>query len=120
MLLVKTEIKNSTIHGIGLFALENIAKGKTIWILETQFDKVFSLKAFKELPNITKEYIMHYSYFHKAKNSHVLCSDNARFFNKSENPNCGGLDENKTIALRDIEAGEELTEIYFNLNELTP
>jgi len=33
-LLFKTEIRNSEIHGKGVFALEDIPKGATYWIFE--------------------------------------------------------------------------------------
>jgi SET domain-containing protein len=118
MLKIKTEIKNSPIHGIGLFALQDVAKGELIWELNTQFDKLFSPDNLAELPELTQNYITHYSYFDKTLNLIVLCSDNARFFNRSENSNCGGEQHDKTIALRDIKEGEELTEIYYNLKEI--
>lgn len=119
MLTIKTKIDKSLIHGIGLFSDEFIIKkGDCVWQLDNRFDKVFSIEEFNLLPKITQEYIMHYSHFDKKLNKHILCSDNARFFNKSENPNIGGDNHLVSIALRDIERGEELTEIYYNFNEL--
>lgn len=118
MLLVRTKIKNSNIHGIGLFADEFIYKGTVIWRLQKGFDIILSKEQFLQLPNLTQEYVIHFSHFDKEINCHVLCGDHARFFNKSEFPNCGGETHNETIALEDIECGAELTEIYFNLKEI--
>lgn len=118
MLLVKTKIGKSKIHGIGLFADEFIKEGSQIWVLDTSFDSAFSIDKFNVLPKLTQEYITHYSHFDIELNKHILCGDNARFFNKSENPNCGDGNHLTTVALRDIKIGEELTEIYFNLKEI--
>ncbi len=121
MLLVKTYIDKSPIHGIGLFAGEFIPKGTIIWKLEKDFDVIITNEVFNKLPKLTQDYIMFYSYYDETINSHVLCSDHARFFNKAEEPNCVGDDGTlygNTMAVRDIQIGEELTEIYFNLNEL--
>jgi hypothetical protein len=44
---------------------------------------------------------------------YVLCGDDARFLNHSENPNCfdfySGEEQDITVAERDIYLGEELT-----------
>lgn len=118
MLTVKTHIGNSSIHGTGLFATEFIPKGTLVWKLNSGFDVVLTKEHLLALPPITQDFFMHFSHFDKKLNSHILCSDHARFFNKSEDPNCGGDNHDETVALRDIEAGEELTEIYFNLKEI--
>ena len=118
MLVVKTYIDKSPIHGIGLFAAEPITKGTVIWELRKDFDSIITQEQFKNLPKLTQDFITHYSYFHKNLKCHILCSDNARFYNKSETPNCGGEGDDITVALKDIAQGEELTEIYHNLDEL--
>jgi len=118
MLLVKTKLQQSPIHGLGLFSDEFISKETPIWKLQKGFDIILTQEQFLELPKLTQDFIIHFSYFHQEIKCHILCGDNARFFNKSETPNCGGEGDDLTVALKDIEAGEELTEIYFNLNEL--
>lgn len=118
MLVVKTKIQQSPIHGIGLFATEFIPKGTLIWKLKIGFDIIIDENQFLELPKITQDYIIHFSYFHKDMNCHIVPGDNARFFNKSETPNCGGDDDDNTFALVDIREGEELTELYFNHDEI--
>ncbi len=121
MLLVKTYLDKSSIHGMGLFASEFIKKGTFIWTLQIGFDVLITKEQFLELPKLTQDYVMHYSYFDETLDCHIICGDNARFFNKSETPNCvgenGDLNGN-TIAGQDINEGEELTEIYFNFDEL--
>ena len=39
MMLVKAQLKESPIEGIGVFAAEPIAKGTEVWRFEPQFDK---------------------------------------------------------------------------------
>src|ERR1035437_8979722 len=116
MLFVKTKLQQSSIHGLGLFADEFISKGTPIWKLQKGFDIILTEKQFDELPKLTQDFITHFSYYHQGIKCHILCGDNARFFNKAERPNCGGEGDDVTLALKDIEIGEELTEIYYNFN----
>ena len=50
----------------------------------------------------------------KKTNKYILCADDARFFNHSDNPTCIDSDsipdeEGIDVAARDLESGEELT-----------
>lgn len=89
MIVIKTYIGDSKIHGTGLFASEFISKGTLIWKLNPDFDLVLSNKEFENLPTLTQNFITHFSHFDKVLNRHILCSDHARFFKKPETPNCG-------------------------------
>ncbi len=52
---------------------------------------------------------------------YVFCGDDARYFNHSDTPNTRGEESEdgygETYALRDIEAGEELTGDYNEFDE---
>ena len=67
----------------------------------------------EKLPDASREQIQKYSYREKHTGLYVLCGDDARFFNHTETPNCidfySDEDQDITVALRDIFAGEELT-----------
>lgn len=117
MLVVKTKIKNSKIHGIGLFADEFIPKGTLIWQLNKKFDLIYNKRQFNSLPNKVKDAIIFYGHFQKEEGGYVLCSDDARFFNHSTNPNCRS-EIGKTYALKDIKKGEEMTDNYLEWDEL--
>lgn len=115
MLLVKTYLDRSAIHGIGLFAGERIAKGTVVWRLEPAIDLQLGEAQIGALHPVARAQIEKYTYLDRALGTYVLCGDDARFFNHSEAPNCldypdahGGT----TVAARDIEAGEELTSDY--------
>ncbi len=121
MLLVKTKIKDSKIHGIGLFANEFISKGEMVWKYMPNFDLLLSKEEIGQLSESAKEQTHNYAYFDKKHGKYLLCSDDARFFNHSKNPNCDESKDDMTVALRDIQIGEELVvnyrDFYGNLNE---
>jgi uncharacterized protein len=113
MLLVKTELNVSRIHGIGLFAGEFICEGTIIWRFNPVIDLRFSEEQINQLPQSSREQIKKYSYREKHSRLYVLCGDDARFFNHSDNPNCTDVfyneEEDLTFANSDIHSGEELT-----------
>lgn len=118
MLLVKTKISLSKIHGIGLFAAEFIPKGTEVWKFKKGFDLEFSEKEIYSLglSQQALEQFLNYCYRSSGTGKYMLCSDDARFVNHSENPNIKGnglegeLDTD--IALYDILIGNEFTYNY--------
>ena len=113
MLMVKTKLDVSPIHGIGLFADEFIGESTVIWQFHKLFDLRFDERGIEQLAEGAREQIRKYSYREKHSGLYVLCGDDARFFNHSENPNCldfySNDDQDLTVARRNINAGEELT-----------
>ncbi len=114
MLLVKTELKQSPIHGFGLFAAEWIPKNTTVWCLALAFDKIVDCPL---ISAVAREFLQKYAYRDKYSNDLILCSDDARFINHSETPNLkpgswSSLSYGCDIALRDIRIGEEITIDY--------
>lgn len=111
MLLVKTRIGPSKIHGIGVFAAEYIPKGKVIWEITPGFDIELSEKDIDDLPLTQREQVKNYSFLSTGTGKFVFCADDGRFFNHSESPNTiDKIDSEKeeTVAARDIEENEEL------------
>lgn len=127
MLLVRTIVKPSPIAGMGIFADEEIKKGQIIWryspdtclvITKTQLDSY--INSFHKTENIIIQYYLTYGYYVEKAEGILVLLDNARFFNHSSQPNSGGMPQASndltgqcSIALRDIEKGEELTESYY-------
>lgn len=113
MLLVKTALKPSSIHGIGLFAAEFIPSGMPIWKHCPIIDIKFSEEELVPLSPPAREQIAAYSYRQRSTGLYVLCGDDARFLNHSTTPNCidvkGADGQGITMAARDIQLGEELT-----------
>ncbi len=114
MLLVKTKIGQSKINGIGLFADQFIKKGTIIWKFQTGFDLRVGKDELGNLSESAKEQFLKYAYLNPRTQKYILCFDDARFFNHSDEPNSIDVDspddeEGLDVADRDIEKGEELT-----------
>ncbi len=119
-----TEVKESGIHGLGLFAKRDIPKG-TIWwkgeegknvllLHRDQYDN-FLLSGESELKTRFWEVLATYSYYAPQIDALVLCLDNVRYVNHSKTPNSHTpIDAYPlvSIALRDIKQGEEIVEDY--------
>jgi SET domain-containing protein len=115
MLLVKTYLDRSRIHGIGLFAAERIPAGTVIWRRSPEIDLLLDSDQLGRLHPAARAQIEKYTYLDRMLGRLVLCGDDARFFNHSEAPNCHDFpdeDGGTTVAARDIEEGEELTSNY--------
>ncbi len=112
MLMVKTKIAPSKIAGIGLFADQFIPKGTIVWKYQSGFDLLLSEEDVEKLSDPAKQQFYNYSYLDKKHGKYMLCSDDARFFNHSDNFNCDERENDITTAIRDIEKGEELTVNY--------
>lgn len=116
MLLVKTYLDKSKIQGIGLFANEFIPKGTLVWKFVPGFDFALKNEELNKLPKIAKSWIMHFGYFCEEEGGWVICVDDSRFMNHSENSNTDDTKKVGTIAKKDIHKGEEITCNYFDFD----
>lgn len=110
MMCVPVEVRESSIHGLGLFAVTDILADTTLYRHNNRVD----LRIPIGLATIEQ---LHYGYVNPRNPSFlVICGDNAKFWNfpnQGEAANCveGWIDEDQeaTIVARiDIKAGEEL------------
>ena len=108
MLRVKTKIKSSEVNGIGLFADQFIPSGTVTWMYDHGYDPHFTMDQFDTLPEFTKETILTHGYFDHDLKLYILCSDDQRFINHSNNPNVFSA-PTQDVASCDIQPGEELT-----------
>ena len=115
MYLVRTRLGKSDIEGIGLFAAEPIKKGSIVWTI-TEWDRRFDREDLDVLPDLARQLILCYGYYDTDNEYYVLDVDNGRFTNHSYTPNliitAKGTEEEDLCAVRDIDAGEELTIDY--------
>lgn len=118
MLTVKTYIDKSPVHGIGLFAAEFIPKDTLIWKLNRELDLIITQEAYEKLSPLAKEHFDWFAYYSEGRGGWILCFDNAKFVNHSKTPNTYGVGD--TIASKDIQIGEEITEDYYVFNEKEP
>lgn len=100
--------------GFGVVAAKLIPKGTITWV-QDELDIVFPSHKPEELKPLTRELLEKYS-FRNQKGEHILCWDIAKYVNHSFRSNCLSTAYNFEVAIRDIKAGEELTDDYGYLN----
>jgi hypothetical protein len=114
MLMVETELRQSDIHGTGVFLLEPVRKGDLIWRFDSRIDRVYSEDELASLPGPMQRFLRTYSTWHEATRLWILCGDNGRHFNHSDTPNTLSLGAGfgDDVAAEDLPAGVELTTNY--------
>ena len=124
MLLVPVRLAQSPIHGLGVFAIAPIAKGTQVWRFSEGLDLDLDPAMLDGLAPHRRDALMHYGYIDQSLGRFILCCDDARFINHSDEPNTAsdrkrdryGID----VALRDIAAGEEITTDYAQFERYRP
>jgi SET domain-containing protein len=124
MLLVRTYLDRSALHGIGVFAAELISATTVVWRFTPGFDLDLDPALIEAQPPHFRERLLHYGYIDPRLDRYILCCDDARFLNHSDDPNLEsdftrerhGVD----IAIRDIAAGEEMTVDYARVEGRRP
>jgi hypothetical protein len=114
MMMVETELRASSIHGIGVFITEPVRAGQLIWRFDSRIDRVFADEELGEMPEQLQRFLRTYSTLHGDLKLWVLCGDNGRHFNHSDTPNTRsmGIAFGDDLAAKDIPAGTELTSDY--------
>jgi len=120
MLKVITYLEVSGVHGIGIFAGEDIPAKSVIWEFNPHVDLKYSCKEWQQL----KEEVSPQSfaalerYSYKEDNYYWLCLDNAQFMNHGdEDYNVVNESSCLMLARRDIKQGEELLCNYFHYSD---
>lgn len=112
MMLVRSSVRFSPIHGLGCFAEEDIKKGQVVWKFDPLLDLEFKSSEVENHPAPIVEFLKTYCYgqMKDGEKTYILCGDHARHMNHSLEPNLleEGV-EGLNIAARDIKQGEELT-----------
>lgn len=104
--------------GYGLVATRPIPRGTITWTLD-HLDRVISPEEMARHDPRYLDILMKYS-FRNNRGEYVFCWDNGRYINHSFNANCCLTPYNFELAIRDIAAGEELTDDYGYLNIIEP
>ena len=120
MMLVRTRVCPSEVHGLGVFADEFILKGTVVWRYDGRVDRRYDESHFAALPKKDQKRLRPFCYLNPHTRRYIYCGDNARYMNHSEQPNTLNLDyadgvfegEVLTIAARDIHPGEEILSDY--------
>jgi len=100
--------------GMGVLATKPIPKGTIVWALD-DLDQILEPAFVDSLDVPRRQLVLKYAYRNQ-RGKYVLCWDSGRFINHSFRANCMGTAYEIEIAVRDILAGEELTDDYGTLN----
>jgi SET domain-containing protein len=119
------EIKKSSIHGLGVFAKVIIYAGTVWWQVKHNNTLIMNRSQYECFDAsigqsngllIFRDTFNTYSFYSKQLDSLVFILDKTRNVNHSRTPN-SVLHQNKSIALRDIYPGEEITEDYYKYDQ---
>lgn len=117
------EVRPSQLHGLGVFAVGDIPAGTVWWSADLSDTITISRAQFEALAESASSPatdalmsgIQEYSIYLGALDLMVFIPDNGRYVNHSDTPNSGASvvgTELRSVALRDIAAGEEIVEDY--------
>ena len=116
--LVPITIKNSPLHGRGVFADENIAKGTVIWTWDDSMH-AHTKDQLLALDSQTLHHALHGGCLHLPTQTLVWYNDGMECMNHAPGdlaniitPSWGDVAADSVVATRDISAGEELLEDY--------
>src|SRR5258708_7228600 len=118
MVLVNAARGKSRIRGKGLIARELIPTGTGIWELQPGFDVVLTRAQFEELNSNARDQVGPYIYTDVATGNYILCSDDAKYMNHSDTSNTR-TEGHQTIAIAEIQPGEEITCNYYEFDAST-
>lgn len=115
MLTIKTYLAPSAIHGIGLFAAEELPCQALVWRFTPLIDKIYSQQTFLKICQSSQEHslkhLLNASYCKGGR--YFYLTDNTRFINHSaKSANITFRDDYSEVTMRKILPGEELLENY--------
>lgn len=107
---MKTEVRNSDIHGIGVFCVNDISKDE---IIETCQLIILNEKDTK----IIDDTFLYNYYFSWENNASAICLGDGSLYNHSIKPNSNYIKDFSNgvirfVALKDIKSGEEILVNY--------
>lgn len=115
MLHPHTELRYvNDVIGYGVFATRPIPAGTITWVRD-KFDRIFSPEQMAVIEEPYSKILHRYAYLDR-NGGMIFCWDHARFMNHSCNPTCLSAGYDFEICIRDVAAGEELTDDYGTLN----
>src|SRR5687767_14491480 len=92
-----TYCKNSSSHGFGIFAKEDLAPGTIWWLADSDSTLEINRDVHRHIRSASRKHaawkllldaIGMYAYYDPKKDALILCLCNARYTNHSETPNC--------------------------------
>lgn len=112
MMIIKNYVAPSDVHGVGVFAGEDIAEGTCIYEFVEGVDIVMTRDQAAAHGAEFARFMRIFAYVDPADRTMVISIDNSRFMNHADQPNTA-WDQRYGWATRDIERGYEITCDYF-------
>jgi len=113
------EVRESPIHGKGVFAAADIPAGTRVWEFDPKMMIADGPEALLRLPAPVRHFALHGGYLHHPSDRFVWYTDGMQYVNHAfgDAANIGitewtPLEDDNCTALRDIAEGEELLEDY--------
>ena len=100
--------------GHGVFATRDIPRGTITWVRD-KLDQAFSADQIRQMREPHQQVLGKYGYTDRHGKT-ILCWDHGRFMNHSCEATCLSAGYDFEVAIRDVRAGEELTDDYSTLN----
>lgn len=111
-MIIKNYVAPSDIHGVGVFAGEDITKGTCIYEFVEGVDVVMTRDQAAAYGAEFARFMRIFAYVDPADRTMVISIDNSRFMNHADQPNTA-WDERYGWATRNIEKDHEITCDYF-------
>ncbi len=115
MIHVAYKLKTSELHGVGLFANEDVKKDQLIYTASPLLDLNITQEQFDGLEQKEKDEILWWGFFDQPSQMWHVDFDVSKFINHSPDATVTqdeSHDEAYLVASRDIQSGEELTQNY--------
>jgi len=115
MMHIKYKLDKSKLHRIGFFTQEDLKKGQVVYTASPLLDVNITRKQFDSLDEKEKAEIKYWGFWDESNNVWHVDFDNSKFINHSLNPTLTQDPQHKDaylVAIRDVKAGEELTQNY--------
>ncbi len=109
MLVVRTYLEKSPIHGFGVFSKDPISKGTLVWEFHDKLDIKFSPEEYENLPACVREELEVHMYEPEAGGPLFYEATMGKYMNHSRDANVDFSKVDFGVATRDIAVGEELT-----------
>jgi uncharacterized protein len=109
VLLIEAELRESEIHGIGLFCSVPILKGAKVWEFNPMFDLVINEADLSSLPSSMHSFLQKYAYRSVETLELIVNVDLSRHMNHSDTPSLVTDSESNYYAADDLPPGTELT-----------
>ena len=118
MLVIRTYLDRSPIHGVGIFTSEFVKKGTRIWERHPLMDFMLTPEQLNELPEPAREFVEMVAVpYPLGADNYWLSLDNGNYMNHSDTPNTEGLLIG--VAKVDIPKDVELTVDYYKVDHRT-